>query len=206
MSANPKQFSPRKTPHQERARFTVDNILTGARTIILEKGYEAATTNHIAEVAGVSIGSLYQYFPSKEAIVAALVETAVFEAGESIRKFLIERMGLGLRDSIPEIIQHLMDIRRESGFLIRHLAREVPKFGKVSGQLTTEKYLYSSVRAFYTQHREEIKVKDLDVAMFVVEHLVVGGIDDYLDNAAPQVTEEELVKEISDAVIKYLTK
>jgi AcrR family transcriptional regulator len=206
MKANQNQFSPRKLPQQERALFTVDSILTAARSIIQQKGYEAATTNHIADVAGVSIGSLYQYFPSKEAIVAALVEDAVLKAGERTRKFLIERMHTPLAQAIRETVQHLLEVRREYGLIFRRLAREVPRFRSISGQLTTEKYLYNTVHTFYLQHRDEILVEDLEMAMFVVEHLVVGAIDAYLDNDAPRLDDDELVLQISDAVVKYLTK
>lgn len=206
MKTDQTPFAPRKVPKQERALFTVESILTAARSIIQQKGYEAASTNHIADVAGVSIGSLYQYFPSKEAIVAALVEDAVLKAGARTRKFLTERMDVPLAVGVREIVQHLLETRREYGLVFRRLAREVPRFRNVSGQLTTEKYLYNTVHAFYVQHREEIKVPDLEMAMFVVEHLVVGGIDAYLDNDAPKLDDEELVLQISDAVIKYLTK
>jgi len=206
MKANQNQFSPRKMPQQERALFTVETFLTAARPIIKQKGYEAATTNHVADVAGVSIGSLYQYFPSKEAIVAALVEDAVLKAGERTRKFLIERMHIPLAAGVREIVQHLLEIRREYGLIFRRLAWEVPRFRNISGQLTTEKYLYNTIHMFYLQHREEIQVADLEMAMFVVEHLVVGAIDAYLDNDAPRLDDDELVQQVSDAVIKYLTK
>ena len=66
----------RKAPKQQRSRETVEAILEGAARI-LEDGVEPFTTNHIAERAGVSIGSLYQYFPSANAIMAALIEKHV---------------------------------------------------------------------------------------------------------------------------------
>ena len=66
--------SARKTPRQERARATVDAILMAAAHILKNEGSGHLTTNRIAEVAGVSIGSLYQYFPNKVAVVAALRE------------------------------------------------------------------------------------------------------------------------------------
>ena len=66
--------TPRKEPRQPRARATVDAILLAAAHILKTEGFERATTNRIAERAGVSIGSLYQYFPNKQAVVAALRE------------------------------------------------------------------------------------------------------------------------------------
>ena len=65
--------TPRKRPVQARSAITVDAILTAAAHILEGEGMEGYTTNAIAARAGVSIGSLYQYFPNKEAITAALV-------------------------------------------------------------------------------------------------------------------------------------
>jgi AcrR family transcriptional regulator len=68
------RLSPRKSPRQQRSRQTVDAILEAATRIFGERGYAGGTTNHIAEQAGVSVGSLYEYFPNKDAILVALAE------------------------------------------------------------------------------------------------------------------------------------
>ncbi|MBN2006915.1 MAG: TetR/AcrR family transcriptional regulator [Anaerolineae bacterium] len=63
----------RTTPRQERSRQRVDLILDTAAALFVEIGYEATTTNAIAERAGISIGSLYRYFPDKDTILRALI-------------------------------------------------------------------------------------------------------------------------------------
>jgi AcrR family transcriptional regulator len=63
---------PRKRPSQARSRETVRAILEAAARILEERGIAAATTDAIAERAGVSVGSLYQYFPNKESLLATL--------------------------------------------------------------------------------------------------------------------------------------
>ncbi|MCE9574449.1 MAG: TetR/AcrR family transcriptional regulator [Deltaproteobacteria bacterium] len=68
---NPK-LTPRKAPRQDRAKATVEAIVIAAERLTRQGGIEAWTTNHVAELAGASIGSLYQYFPSKESLVVAL--------------------------------------------------------------------------------------------------------------------------------------
>ena len=65
----------RRKPSQRRSQVTVTAILDAAARVFEERGFEAGTTNHVAEVAGVSIGSLYEYFPNKDAMVVALVDT-----------------------------------------------------------------------------------------------------------------------------------
>src|SRR5438445_2470695 len=65
---------PRKNASQERSRATVDALVEATARILVKEGFDKASTNRIAEVAGVSVGSLYQYYPGKEALVAAVIE------------------------------------------------------------------------------------------------------------------------------------
>ncbi|HTJ42678.1 MAG TPA: TetR/AcrR family transcriptional regulator [Kofleriaceae bacterium] len=66
--------APRRAPRQDRARVTCDAILIAAERVLERDGVAHLTTNRVAEVAGVSIGSVYQYYPNKQALVAALIE------------------------------------------------------------------------------------------------------------------------------------
>jgi AcrR family transcriptional regulator len=70
---NPPDIAPRKPPRQKRAAAMVDFILEAATRVLAIDGLSGLTTNRVAEVAGVGIGSLYQYFPNKSALVAALI-------------------------------------------------------------------------------------------------------------------------------------
>jgi AcrR family transcriptional regulator len=78
-TAKRRRTAPRKRPRQDRSEATVDAILEAAAREFASEGYEAATTNRIAEAAGTSVGSLYQYFPSKDAIAVELARR--FRAG-----------------------------------------------------------------------------------------------------------------------------
>jgi AcrR family transcriptional regulator len=64
---------PRRRAKQDRARATVDAILEAAARVLAEQGYAAATTNRLAEKAGVSIGTLYEYFGNREEVFDALI-------------------------------------------------------------------------------------------------------------------------------------
>jgi AcrR family transcriptional regulator len=71
----------RKKPVQGRSQLTVQTILDAAAHMFGERGYSATTTNHVAEAAGVSIGSLYQYFPNKDSLIVALEERHLDHVG-----------------------------------------------------------------------------------------------------------------------------
>lgn len=75
---------------QQRSRATVDALVEATARILVREGFDKASTNRIAEVAGVSIGSLYQYFPGKEALVVAVIERHQQEIMQTVRGELVE--------------------------------------------------------------------------------------------------------------------
>ena len=81
---------PRKWPSQERSRATVDALVEATARILVRESFDKASTNRIAEEAGVSIGSLYQYFPSKEALVAAVIDRHKQELMQVAREALAQ--------------------------------------------------------------------------------------------------------------------
>ncbi|HEY0194106.1 MAG TPA: TetR/AcrR family transcriptional regulator [Kofleriaceae bacterium] len=96
---------PRKLPRQQRARDTVDVILQAATYILRRSGYDAMTTNQIAGRAGVNIASLYQYFPNKQAIVAALVQRHVDRLRAAIAPVLARPRSARLADQVRALIE-----------------------------------------------------------------------------------------------------
>ena len=74
----------RKAPLQQRSRATVDTIVEAATRVLARRGWARFTTNEIAEVAGVSVGSLYQYFPNKLAIAEAIRQRHLEEVLEAL--------------------------------------------------------------------------------------------------------------------------
>lgn len=107
---------PRKKPRQERSLVTYDAILEAATRIFGERGYAGANTNDIAELAGVSIGSLYQYFPNKDALVGALQSHHKREIGAAVKTVLEAAPGKSLRETLAALVSawfaiHLRDVR-----------------------------------------------------------------------------------------------
>lgn len=81
---------PRKRPRQQRAAATWAAILDAAAQLFQAHGYIATTTNRVAERAGVSIGSLYQYFPNKDALLLALAERHIGQALDRLARVFVE--------------------------------------------------------------------------------------------------------------------
>jgi AcrR family transcriptional regulator len=91
---------PRKRPVQARSRALYARILDEAARIFDELGYRATTTNAVADAAGVSVGSLYQYFPNKDALLVALAERHLDEV-----RPLVAVLSERLRSEVPGVEQ-----------------------------------------------------------------------------------------------------
>jgi AcrR family transcriptional regulator len=85
----------RRTPRQPRSEATVEAILEAAFQLLEQGGLDALTTNHIAERAGVSVGTLYQYFKGKQAILAALAQRRAAAARDRIADLVIANPAVG---------------------------------------------------------------------------------------------------------------
>src|SRR6185437_7157816 len=95
---------PRKVASQERSRATVEALVEATARILVKEGFHKASTNRVAEVAGVSVGSLYQYFPSKEALVAAVIERHQQEIMRTVRDELAEVLAQPVHKAVRKLV------------------------------------------------------------------------------------------------------
>ena len=105
MTIAAKPLNPRKIPLQGRSRATCDAVLEAAARILELEGRQAFTTNHVAELAGISVGSLYQYFPGKEAIVAVLVRQMRHEMLDDFEQAVRQSQGEDLSGAAQALVR-----------------------------------------------------------------------------------------------------
>jgi len=120
----------RREPQQRRARDTVEAVLDAVVRILKRGGIQAVTTNRVAEVAGVSIGSIYQYFPDKRAIFAALHERHIREIDRVVESKLMQHtespLDTLMRAMIEAMIDAMIDAHTPDPELYELLSSEVP--------------------------------------------------------------------------------
>ena len=158
---------PRKSPTQQRSQLTVAALLKATAHILVKEGYESASTNRIAEAAGVSIGSLYQYLPSKEALVAAVVDRHMQEMMQLLRAAVDRVREQPVEVATRELVRVMIDAHRVDPRLHRVLVEQVPRVGRLENIRAIDREAYALIRAYLEAHRDELRVADLDVASFV---------------------------------------
>ena len=161
------QTNPRKIASQKRSRSTVDTLLEATARVLTKEGYDRASTNKIAAAAGVSIGSLYQYFPSKEALVAALIERHTQELSKVVHKALLKVAGRPIEIAAREFVTAAIDAHRVDPKLHRVLSEEVPRTGRLKDIEAVEQNACALFRDYLEAHRSEIDIADLDLAAFI---------------------------------------
>jgi AcrR family transcriptional regulator len=199
------QTSPRKSASQERSRSTVDALLEATTRILIKEGYDRASTNRIAEVAGVSIGSLYQYFPSKEALVAAVVERHSQELSNVTRNALLKVAARPIEVAAREFVSVAIEAHRVNPKLHGVLAEQIPRVGRLENIEANVRDGYALVRGYLEAHRDEIDVADLDLAAFVVVTVVEA-----LTHAAvlrrPDILADEKARQFVDDVTRLVVR
>ena len=121
----------RKHATQDRSRATVDAILTATARVLVRDGFDHATTNRIAEEAGVSVGSIYQYFPNKEALVAALVERHMAEMGAIVEEAMMRVMDAPLEEAVREMVAVMLRAHGVDPPLHKVMLEQVPRVRRV---------------------------------------------------------------------------
>ncbi len=166
--------STRRAPKQERSRQTVEAVLEAVRRVLTRHGPRAVTTNRVAEAAGVSIGSLYQYFPDKQAIFMALHDRHIDGVRLVIEQTITDCASAPLEQFTAELVERLANVHAQDAELHELTAVAVPRAAdgfKTALQATFEQVMSPTRQDRHTAEQTE---RMLFVLPHLVESLVHG--------------------------------
>lgn len=210
LARKPKISRVRKA-RQDRALGTVDTILRATAHVLVRDGYDKASTNRIAERAGVSIGSIYQYFPNKEALFGALVERHL----EEMRGVLVSTFADVLSKPFPEAVRAfvLAMIRAHAvdPALHRVLIEQLPRVGSLALARVrdVEADAITLVKTYLARLAESTSLvlpKDLDVAAFLAVTTVEAATHKAVLHERDLLARPSFVDELVDMVVRYLLR
>jgi AcrR family transcriptional regulator len=199
---------PRKNASQDRSRATVDILIEATARILVKEGFDKASTNRIAEKAGVSVGSLYQYFPGKEALVAAVMERHSQELIQVARGVLAAVAKLPMEQAIRKLVTTALEAHRIDPKLHRVLAEQIPRTGKLEHIEAFSRENYTLFRTYLEAHRNEFRAVDLGLAAFVcvtsIEALTHTAVLHHSEMLSNDAATEALVDEATRLIVRYL--
>lgn len=198
------RVEPRKRPTQRRSQETVDAILAATARVLVEDGYDGTSTNRIAKLAGVSVGSLYQYFPNKQALLLALVRRHSERMLDLLRATTENLATAPIPDVVRTYVGAMVAAHAVDPALHRVLIPQLMALG-LHHLDEFQRPVLAIVRAWLELHRHEILPKNLDVAAFVLVASVEAATHGaYLDVAIPEPDPDALREEVSALVLRYL--
>jgi AcrR family transcriptional regulator len=164
--------TPRKSPRQERSRRTVDRILNASARIFHECGYSGATTNDIADEAGVSVGSLYQYFPNKDALLVALTRRHIESTSAGLAHHLGEMHADAGFEFILRNVVNFLVAQHELDHLHLLVMHQAPRTQEINAELDRAKsHLVNLTDQLLQAHIEDPHRRKL------IARMVVATID-----------------------------
>jgi AcrR family transcriptional regulator len=199
----------RKTPNQARSVDTMEALLRATAHILEKEGYDRLTTNRVAEKAGVSIGSLYQYFPNKDALVLAVGERHFDEMRALLHERLARKVApAGLAETVGDVVAVLVATHTKNPRLHAALTERVLRVGLLQRRAAhLAEDIYRPLLAYVAAHPEEISVEDPEMAVFVLTHAVEATIHAFvLGDAVSPSGEARLVATLTTMIVRFIEK
>jgi AcrR family transcriptional regulator len=152
------QLRPRKAPLQSRSQATVAAILEAAARVLARQSLPGFNTNRVAEVAGVSIGTLYQYFPNKEALIGALIEREQAALADAVQQAVDDSAGKSLQASIAALVRVAIQHQFGQPLFAAALDHEERRLPLQRVLRATEQRIAGSVMALLSRHARRLRV------------------------------------------------
>ena len=199
------EFSPRRKPQQARSRRTWETIVDAAADLLVEEGYHNTSTNKIAERADISVGSIYQYFPNKEAIVLAVMQ------GFAERQYEILADGLAglerddLRTVVRRVIDNMLQAKRDQPELSRVLFEQIPPVGQHDILRDWTDRASALIGGALADRDDELRELDFEMASYILVNGCHGIVHGVVSTHQGPFDDAKLAEETTELVMRYLT-
>lgn len=204
MTSDQRRLQPRKQPRQVRAELTRQRILTAAAHVFAEHGYAAGTTNRIAERARISIGSLYQYYPNKDAILVDVVTRHLDAGKEAMDRRRLEELPESIEEIIRVFVRITIENHLDDAQLLRVMLEQAPRSDELRERIAAhERSRVVWTRELFDRH-PEVRVTDTHTAARLAVATVELVVHQLIADPDPVVIprfENELVAMLT----RYLT-
>lgn len=196
----------KKLPKQARSKATVEAICEASARLMEQEGYAAVTTNRVAELAGVSVGSLYEYFPNKQSIVAATLAGALRE--------IVGEVGLSLhaalalpgqpRAGIEHWIRSIVAALEARAGLLRVALGEVPFFWDIPEARDLSQTLLQMVRKGRDKSAGVVRLYDPEASAWLLTSMVWTAMQQIALHRPEHLSRERLVLTLVEAVLRQV--
>lgn len=196
-------LTPTKLPRQRRAWVTFDSILDATARLLQTSGYDGLTTNHIADRAGVAIGSLYEYFPDKETIIAELTRRTLREMMSEVESSVEALAKVGGERGLRFGLRLMFDVVESRRDLVRALW-ELPFLSQLEEVKAIPKAMFALTRQVVPAVDDHAFAENLDAASYLLT-VMVGNAVVYGVTARPRrLSRRDVEETLAQMLVRML--
>jgi AcrR family transcriptional regulator len=185
----------------------VEAILTATARVLVDRGWEGLSTNRVAKRAGVSVGSLYQYFPNKEALCAELSRRHLDRMVKRLAKVTCEAADMPLAAGIEHVVDVLFAVHSRNIALHRELVVRAPSLGLQDARERYEERVTRLVRVLLMTRRDELRADaDLDLSAWLIVRQTIAVIERFVTDPIAAVVRDALRREVTLNITRYLAR
>jgi AcrR family transcriptional regulator len=189
-------WKPRKLPRQARSRASVDAIREGCARVLERGGYESLTTNAVAAAAGVGIGTVYDFFPNREAIVVALAEQRLGRLADEVKAALAEAAGRDAHAALELVIRRILRSVAADRALYRVLLREA-KFLRNRPETRRAFAAFFELGRVASAHAgDRIALRDPPADAWLISRMLAHGVLEIVWQERGELSRERLTREL----------
>ena len=196
---------PRK-PKQERSKATYDAIVEAAFICVAERGTAHTTTRHIADIAGIGVGSLYEYFTNKEAVFEQMARRFVAEVVTMLQPLVPELARMSIGDAIKAMLGHFEVFLNRNDQRYLRCAREALRVDIKDYMQPVTTVLTEIVMQHVMHHPEHMRLRRIPAMSYIFINGGIFSVVQHLSDPTPPVTYEELTEGLADMVSHYVAR
>jgi len=190
---------PRK-PQQQRAKATVESIIEAGFICLAKHGIEGTTTRHIADVAGIGVGSLYEYFANKQEVMDAMYQMVVADVVAMIQPLTPRLVKMDIREAVRTLLYEFRELlMRDDGRYLKYAGQAV-NIAHRDNLEPINKILMDLVVQYVMHHPEVMKMQNIPVMSYIVINGGMFSVIRHLGETSPMITFDQLAEGLVDMV------
>jgi AcrR family transcriptional regulator len=202
--SRPLKLEPRKLPKQLRSKETVDAIFEAAMQVLQKSEREDPSVQSIADRAGVSVGSLYQYFPSKQSFVSALIRFHLESATAAFEKQLLTAYGLSAEEAAVRLIEEFVNSMAPRSKIELSMMQYFCRLGDLFALTQVDEQMNQAIERFLSSLGTEVRPVDLQIAAFLILNTLRSAVLLTMLQKPERISDPAFKAELVYIITRYL--
>lgn len=198
------RLKPRKRPRQQRAQATAESIRQATLELIGREGFAGLSAIKIARRAGASVGSFYDYYPSKEAVLLDLYERTSSLLVRHMRERLAEILDLPVIEAVERSIRTLLELHERHRVILIDLLQQMPELRLANHPVSFENLGHGSI-LIYLEHRgRALATEELETKAYFLEQIIIGCIRQFISHPPRHVSRGSFIANLTQIITPYM--